>query len=77
MVWGGLIGAIVGQALDRVAEGVSIDPAHGDDYSAVAKWWVDQHGTVHLKDVQLIEPPHTTFEMRLVPGSNPPRYEPV
>lgn len=55
----------------------TVDPADGTDYGARATFRRDEDGTLHLVDLELLEPPHATLETRLVPGSNPPRYEPL
>lgn len=54
---------------------IGIDWGRGDRTAVVVSTQKD--GKLHIESVDLIEPPHATLEMRLVPGSNPPRYEPL
>lgn len=61
------------EAMARVA----IDYSRGHDYGCATKFWQAAAGNMHIQDVQLFEPAHHTIEMRLVPGSDPPRFEPV
>ena len=56
---------------------IAIDHARGHDYGCATKFWRDAAGNVHILDVQLLEPEHRTIEMRQVPGSDPPRFEPI
>lgn len=78
-MWGGIISLCSVHGTLKAAEEVfhSWDTGRGDDYTAHMTWRQDDKGNVHLVDVELFEPPHATLETRLVPGSNPPRYEPV
>lgn len=54
---------------------IGIDWGRGDCTAVVVARHED--GKLHIESVELLEPPRATLEMRLVPGSDPPRYEPI
>lgn len=55
---------------------IGIDWSRGSDCTAVV---ISRHedGKLYIESVDVLEPPHAPLEMRLVPGSDPPRYEPI
>jgi hypothetical protein len=55
---------------------IGVDVGRGDECTAVVVA-TQKNGHIYIESVDILEPPHATLETRLVPGSNPPRYEPV